>query len=139
MGGLPRAIRVGVRARPPADVVDPLGGRTIESRAGIVAVTDLDNDVRRARDNGAGPRADRIKLDPGIAVVLGEAALTESDRKFLEFSKLFEERYVRQGIEENRTIEETLNLGWELLRLLPRQELKRVKQETLDKYLPILT
>jgi len=72
-----------------------------------------------------------------LAVVLGEAALTEADKKFLLFSKVFEERYVQQGIEENRTIEDTLNLGWELLKLLPRQELKRVRPEMLEKYLPV--
>ena len=49
----------------------------------------------------------------------------------------FEQRYVNQGYEENRSIEETLDLGWELLRMLPRSELKRIKPEMLNKYLPV--
>ncbi len=70
-----------------------------------------------------------------LAVILGEAALTETDKLFAKFADAFEARYVNQGSEENRTIEQTLDLGWELLSLLPRQELKRVRDEFLDKYL----
>ena len=70
-----------------------------------------------------------------LAVILGEAALTEEDRMFASFSAEFEERFVRQGEFENRTVVETLDLGWELLRLLPRSALKRVKEEQIQKYI----
>ena len=69
-----------------------------------------------------------------LMVVLGEAALTPADRLYAKFSEEFEKRYINQGFEENRTIEETLDLGWELLRIFPKSELKRVKPETLEKY-----
>jgi V/A-type H+-transporting ATPase subunit B len=58
------------------------------------------------------------------------------DRIFLEFSDEFERRFINQGVDENRSIEETLDIGWELLSLLPRTELKRVSQENIDKYMP---
>lgn len=69
-----------------------------------------------------------------LAVILGEAALSELDKLYLQFAASFEDRFVRQGEDEDRGIEETLELGWELLRKLPRQELKRIRQEYLDKY-----
>jgi len=71
-----------------------------------------------------------------LAVILGEAALTETDKLFAKFADAFEARYVNQGPDENRSIEQTLDLGWELLSMLPRQELKRIRDEFLDKYLP---
>ncbi len=71
-----------------------------------------------------------------LAAILGEAALSEADKKFLRFAGEFESRYVSQGEEEDRSVEETLQLGWELLALLPRPELKRVRDEFLAKYLP---
>jgi V/A-type H+-transporting ATPase subunit B len=71
-----------------------------------------------------------------LAAILGEAALSEADKKFSRFADQFEGRYVSQGEEEDRSIEETLQLGWELLALLPRPELKRVRDEYLNKYLP---
>lgn len=72
-----------------------------------------------------------------LAAILGEAALSDADKKFSRFADEFESRYVSQGEEENRSIEETLTLGWELLALLPRSELKRVRDEYLEKYLPV--
>ncbi|MDO5100472.1 MAG: V-type ATP synthase subunit B [Eubacteriales bacterium] len=69
-----------------------------------------------------------------LMVVLGEAALTEMDKKYALFSDEFEKRYISQGYEKNRSIEETLDLGWELLRILPRTELKRIKDEYLDEF-----
>ena len=69
-------------------------------------------------------------------VVLGEAALTPIDRLYAKFSEEFEKQYVNQGFEENRSIEETLNIGWKLLHILPRSELKRIKPQFLDKYYP---
>jgi V/A-type H+-transporting ATPase subunit B len=71
-----------------------------------------------------------------LAAILGEAALSEDDKKFSKFSDEFETRYVNQGHEENRTIEQTLDLGWELLTLLPVRELKRIREEYIEKYLP---
>ncbi len=71
-----------------------------------------------------------------LAAILGEAALSEADKKFSRFADEFENRYVSQGEEEDRSIEETLNLGWELLSYLPRVELKRVRDEYIEKYLP---
>lgn len=70
-----------------------------------------------------------------LMTILGEAALTETDLKYAKFSEEFEKQYVSQGFETDRGIEETLNIGWELLKLLPRTELKRIKDEFIDKYL----
>ena len=70
-------------------------------------------------------------------VVLGEAALTPMDRLYAKFADAFEEKYINQGFNENRSIEETLDLGWELLSILPRSEMKRIKPELVEKYWPI--
>lgn len=69
-----------------------------------------------------------------LMIVLGESALTETDKRYVKFSEEFEKRYISQGYETNRSIEETLDIGWELLRLLPRSELRRIKEEYLTKY-----
>lgn len=69
-----------------------------------------------------------------LAVVLGEAALTEEDVQFLEFAEAFEMEFIKQGEYENRSIFETLNLGWKLLRRLPRASLKRIRPEYLDEF-----
>ncbi len=69
-----------------------------------------------------------------LMVVLGEAALTDIDLLYAKFADAFEREYVSQGYETNRDIEETLNLGWKLLAILPRTELKRIKDELLDQY-----
>ncbi len=69
-----------------------------------------------------------------LMVVLGESALTPVDRLYAKFADEFEARYIAQGFDENRSIEETLDLGWELLAILPRSEMKRIKPEMLDKY-----
>ena len=58
------------------------------------------------------------------------------NKKYLEFGKAFEERYIGQGPEENRSMIETLDLGWELLKILPREELDRIDTKIIDKYLP---
>jgi V/A-type H+-transporting ATPase subunit B len=71
-----------------------------------------------------------------LAVILGEAALSDMDRVYYRFADTFEERYVSQGEDEDRSIEQTLDLGWELLSVFPTGELKRIRQEWLDKYLP---
>lgn len=69
-----------------------------------------------------------------LMVVLGEAALTSVDKLYARFADEFEKRYISQGYRTDRTIAETLDLGWELLRILPRSELRRIKDEYLDKY-----
>lgn len=71
-----------------------------------------------------------------LATVLGDAALTETDRLYAKFADEFEARYVSQGFDTNRDIETTLNLGWELLSILPASELKRIDQKYIDKYYP---
>lgn len=71
-----------------------------------------------------------------LSVILGEAALSDVDKLYAKFSDAFEEQYVSQGFETNRTIEETLDLGWKLLKILPKSELKRIREEYIEKYLP---
>lgn len=70
-----------------------------------------------------------------LALILGESALSDVDQKYLKFADAFEERFVKQSTAEDRTIEQTLDLGWELISLLPRSEMKRLKDEQIDKYL----
>lgn len=69
-----------------------------------------------------------------LSAILGDAALTPVDRKYAEFAEAFEERYVNQGFNENRSIEETLQIGWELLTILPRSEMKRISDKYLEQY-----
>jgi V/A-type H+-transporting ATPase subunit B len=71
-----------------------------------------------------------------LMAILGEAALSDADKFFAKFADEFEKKYVSQGYETNRTIEETLEIGWELLTLLPKAELKRIRDEYLEKYYP---
>ena len=71
-----------------------------------------------------------------LAVILGDAALTDIDRKYAAFADAFEKEYVSQGYNTNRGVEDTLNIGWKLLEMLPRAELKRIRDDMLDKYLP---
>ncbi len=69
-----------------------------------------------------------------LSAILGEAALSETDKLYAKFAEEFDKKYVGQGFEKDRTIEETLSVGWELLRILPASELKRIRREYLDKY-----
>ena len=71
-----------------------------------------------------------------LASVIGEDELSPLDKKYLEFGKEFEKRYVGQGPTENRTIQETLDLGWELLGMLPKEELDRIDTKIIEKYYP---
>lgn len=71
-----------------------------------------------------------------LASVIGEDELSPIDKKYLAFGKEFEARYIGQGPDENRTIEETLDLGWELLKMLPREELDRIDTKILEKFYP---
>ena len=75
------------------------------------------------------------KENKELMSILGEAALSPTDLLYAKFADEFEKRYVAQGSDENRSIEQTLDLGWELLSILPRSELKRIKPEYIDKYL----
>ncbi|MFY9114572.1 MAG: V-type ATP synthase subunit B [Dethiobacteria bacterium] len=121
-------------------------------RKGIYPPIDVLPSLSRLKDKGIGAgktredHADtmnqlyaayaRGKEAKELAVILGEAALTEVDKKFSRFADEFEARYIRQGEEEDRTIEETLDLAWELFALLPRAELKRIRDEYIARYLP---
>lgn len=119
-------------------------------RKGITPPVDVLPSLSRLKDKGIGEgktRADhantmnqlfaayaRGKEAKELMVVLGEAALTEIDKLYAKFADAFENEYVSQGYNTNRSIEETLELGWKLLSILPRTELKRIKDEYLDKY-----
>ena len=119
-------------------------------RKGINPPVDVLPSLSRLKDKGIGEgktRADhsdtmnqlfsayaRGKDAKELMVVLGEAALTPTDLIYAKFADEFERRYVSQGFENNRSIEETLSIGWELLKLLPRSELRRIREEYLVKY-----
>jgi V/A-type H+-transporting ATPase subunit B len=119
-------------------------------RKGIYPPVDILPSLSRLKDKGIGKgktREDhsdlfnqlfasyaRGKEAQDLAVILGDAALSETDKLYYKFADIFEERYIQQGETENRSIFETLDLGWELLRMLPREELKRVREEYLEKY-----
>ena len=70
-----------------------------------------------------------------LSAILGESALSDTDKLYAKFAQAFEEKYVAQGFETERKIEDTLELGWELLKILPRSELKRIKTEYIEKYM----
>ena len=72
-----------------------------------------------------------------LAVILGEGALSELDRLYLKFADQFESRFVRQAEDEDRSIQQTLEIGWDLLKIIPRPELKRIRTEYLDEYYPL--
>ena len=69
-----------------------------------------------------------------LSAILGEAALSAVDKKFAHFAEAFEEQYVSQGFNNNRDIIETLSIGWNLLKLLPRGELKRIRDAYLEEF-----
>lgn len=71
-----------------------------------------------------------------LSVILGESALSDIDKIYAKFADAFEDRYVSQGYNTDRSIEETLNIGWELLSILPKSELKRIKTEYIDEFYP---
>ena len=70
-----------------------------------------------------------------LAAILGEAALTDIDKLYARFAEEFEKKYVSQGFTTNRSIDETLDIGWELLKILPRSELKRIKEVYIEQHL----
>ena len=71
-----------------------------------------------------------------LAVVLGESALSQADRDHLRFADAYEKEFIGQGFDQERTVEETLDLGWKLLTMIPKNELKRVKADLVEKYMP---
>ena len=71
-----------------------------------------------------------------LMTILGEAALSDTDKLYAKFAEAFEKEYVGQGQSTDRSIEDTLDIGWKLLSILPKSELKRIKLEYIDKYLP---
>jgi len=71
-----------------------------------------------------------------LATILGEAALSEEDQLYMRFANEFEGRYISQGYYENRTVEQTLDLGWELLSMFEDTQLKRIDVELIEKYMP---
>ena len=77
----------------------------------------------------------RGKSAKELATILGETALSDTDKLYARFSDAFEQKYVSQGFKANRTIEQTLDIGWELLSILPKSELKRIKEKYIEKYL----
>ena len=77
----------------------------------------------------------RGKESKELSAILGEAALSEVDKLYAKFAEAFEEQYIAQGFETDRTIEETLDLGWKLLKILPKSELKRIRTAYIEKYM----
>ena len=121
-------------------------------RKGLVPPVDVLPSLSRLKDKGIGEgktREDhagtmnqlfaaysRGKDAKELMTILGEAALSEDDRQFAKFADAFEQTYVSQGNTTDRSIIETLEIGWDLLKMLPRSELKRIKPEMIDKYMP---
>ena len=114
---------------PPVDVLPSLSrlkdkgigeGKTREDHANVL------NQLYAAYARGKNARE--------LAVVLGESALTDVDLIFLTFADRFESEFVTQGEDENRSIEDTLDIGWRLMGILPRVELKRIRPEMIEKY-----
>ena len=120
-------------------------------KKGVVPPIDVLPSLSRLKDKGIGDgktredHADTMnqlfaayahgKESKELAAILGDSALTATDKLYAAFAEQFEKEYVSQGFEANRSIEETLNIGWKLLSILPRSELKRIKEKYLDKYL----
>ena len=121
-------------------------------RKGVLPPVDVLPSLSRLKDKGVGVGKTREDHAPTmnqlfaayaagkeakeLMTILGEAALSPTDLLYAKFAEEFEKRYVSQGGEENRDIFQTLDLGWELLRILPRGELKRIKGEMVNKYYP---
>ena len=121
-------------------------------RKGLVPPIDVLPSLSRLKDKGIGKEKTREdhadtmnqlfsayaqgKTAKELAVILGESALSDTDKLFAKFADEFEKRYVSQGFDTDRTIAETLDLGWELLTILPRLELKRIHDEYIKEYMP---
>jgi V/A-type H+-transporting ATPase subunit B len=121
-------------------------------RKSIAPPVDVLPSLSRLKDKGIGPdktREDhaalynqlyagyaRGKEAQELATILGEAALSAEDQKFMKFANAFEQRYISQGYYENRDVMQTLDLGWELLTVFEDAELKRIDKKLIDKYMP---
>lgn len=121
-------------------------------RAGIYPPIDVLPSLSRLKQKGIGPKHTREdhanvtnqlfavyahgKEAKELAIILGEASLTETDKLFVKFAGRFEEEFVGQGVYDDRSIMKTLDLGWQLLSPLPKSELKRVKPDEIKKYMP---
>jgi V/A-type H+-transporting ATPase subunit B len=119
-------------------------------KKGIMPPIDVMPSLSRLKDKGIGKEKTRDdhkntmnqlfaaysrgKEAKELAIILGDAALTDIDKLYARFADEFERRYINQGFSENRSINETLDLGWELLTLLPRTEMKRINDANLEKY-----
>lgn len=115
---------------PPIDVLPSLSrlkdkgigeGKTREDHAGVL------NQLYAAYARGKEVRE--------LAIILGESALTDVDKNFLDFAEVFERKFISQGKNEDRSIGKTLDIGWELMTALPEAELKRVRPEHIEKYM----
>ena len=120
-------------------------------RKGVMPPIDVLPSLSRLKDKGIGKgktredHADtmnqlfacyaRGKEAKELAVILGDAALTDIDKLYAKFADAFEKEYVSQGFTNDRTIEETLETGWRLLSIFPKSELKRIRDEYFDKYM----
>ena len=120
-------------------------------QSGIYPPIDVLPSLSRLRDEGIGEEKTRDDHDglanqlfaayakgqevKELATILGESALSDTDKSYLKFSDLFEEQFLSQDETENREIEKTLDIGWEILKVLPRKELKRIKDDKIEKYL----
>lgn len=121
-------------------------------KKGIMPPIDVLPSLSRLKDKGIGKNKTREdhadtmnqlfsayaqgKQAKELSAILGESALSDVDKQYAKFAEAFEEQYVSQGFTTNRSIEETLQLGWKLLKILPRTELKRIRDEYLEKYMP---
>ncbi|GAA0084346.1 V-type ATP synthase subunit B [Clostridium sp. MB05] len=121
-------------------------------KKGIMPPIDVLPSLSRLKDKGIGKNKTREdhadtmnqlfsayaqgKQAKELSAILGESALSDIDKQYAKFAEAFEEQYVSQGFTANRSIEETLQLGWKLLKILPRTELKRIRDEYLEKYMP---
>ncbi|WP_033165762.1 V-type ATP synthase subunit B [Clostridium sp. KNHs205] len=121
-------------------------------RKNIWPPVDVLPSLSRLKDKGIGPdktredHADTMnqlfsayaqgKKARELSAILGESSLSDTDKIYAKFADAFESKYVAQGFSVNRSIEETLDIGWELLSMLPKSELKRVKEKFIEKYLP---
>jgi len=122
-------------------------------KRGVTPPIDVLPSLSRLKDKGIGKGKTRLdhadtmnqlfsayahgKESKELAAILGDAALSPVDKLYAAFAEAFEEQYVSQGFEANRTIEETLDIGWKLLKMLPRSELKRIRDSLLDEYYPV--
>ncbi|MDO4679687.1 MAG: V-type ATP synthase subunit B [Aerococcus sp.] len=156
--------QIPILTMPEDDITHPIPDLTGYITEGqIILDHDLDNQgiqppinvlpsLSRLKDEGTGPgktredHADTMnqlfsayakgKDAKELAVVLGESALSENDRKYLKFAEEFEKQYVNQGFDTNRSIEESIDLAWQLLTLIPKSDLTRISDKFIERYYP---